>query len=277
VSVADRFAIPADIRERRQWVVWRRERRSGKETKVPYRAAAPAERASTTDPTTWAPFEKALAVVARGEADGPGFVFSEEDPFCGVDLDKCRDPESGELNAAAAAIVAELDSYTELSPSGAGVHVVVRARLKDGPRRRGPVEMYDRGRYFTITGARLTGVPHTPLPRQREVDALRARLFPAPVAAARPRGPQVVPVSDRGLLERAFAASNGAAFERLYQGDMSGYGSQSEADLALCAHLAYWTGGDPDRIDSLFRSSGLMRDKWERADYRQRTIGKALQ
>jgi putative DNA primase/helicase len=276
VSVADRFAVPADLRSRRQWVVWRRERRGGKETKVPYQAASPRARASSTASDTWAPFEKAVAVVARGEADGAGFVFYEEDPFCGVDLDGCRS-EGGELNAAAAAIVAELDSYTELSPSGSGVHVIVRARLDGGRCRRGPVEMYDRGRYFTITGARLAGIPHTPMPRQREIDALRVRLFPQP-ANTRPeaRGPRAVPESDRELLERALAASNGAAFERLWGGDTSGYGSHSEADLALCAHLAYWTGGDPDRIDQLFRSSGLMRDKWERQGYRARTIGKAV-
>ncbi len=82
---------------------------------------------------------------------------------------------------------------------------------------------------------------------------------------------------DRDLLDKASAASNGASFDALWRGDLSGYGSASEADLALCNHLAFWTGGDPARIDSLFRQSGLMRDKWDREDYRDRTIAKALE
>ena len=84
-------------------------------------------------------------------------------------------------------------------------------------------------------------------------------------------------LDDRDLLDKASAASNGADFDALWRGDLSGHGSASEADLALCNHLAFWTGGDPARIDSLFRQSGLMRDKWDREDYRDRTIAKALE
>jgi putative DNA primase/helicase len=129
VSGLDRFAIPGDLREPAQWVVWRRELRDGNETKVPYRAASPATRASTTDPRTWASFGRALDVFERGKADGLGFVFCERDPFTGVDLDHCRD-EGGELHPTAAALIGELDSYCEWSPSGQGVHVIVRARLE---------------------------------------------------------------------------------------------------------------------------------------------------
>jgi primase-polymerase (primpol)-like protein len=114
------------------------------------------------------------------------------------------------------------------------------------------------------------------MPRQRELDELRARLFPPPVSPSRPPGPRAVLQSDQDLLKRVFAAKNGAQVERLFNGDTTGYGSHSEADLALVAHLAFWTDADPDRIDRLFRSSGLMREKWERADYRVRTIAKAL-
>jgi putative DNA primase/helicase len=271
--VSDRFGIPAELRERRQWVVWRHENRHGKQTKVPYKANAPRERASTTDVSTWSPFERAAAVVASGRGDGPGFVFADSDPFAGVDLDGCRS-KTGELNAEAAAIVEALDSYTEASPSGRGVHVIVRGRLDGGRCRRGPVEIYDRGRYFAMTGERLPGVPHTPMPRQRQLDELRARLFPPP----RPRVHDFRPldVTDEELIRRACQARNGAVFERLWRGDIDGYPSRSEADMALCGLLAFWAGGDPDRIDRLFRRSGLMRDKWERADYRGRTIGKAI-
>jgi putative DNA primase/helicase len=246
VNPRDRFAIPAELRERSQWVVWRRESRDGHETKVPYRATSPQARASTTEARTWASFEPAATAVERGKADGLGFVFTPADPFCGVDLDHCRG-DSGELNSTAAAIIGELDSYSEWSPSGGGVHVIVRARLEGGRRRRGPVEIYDRGRYFTMTGARLEGLPHSPMPRQQELDKLRALLFvsPAQELPPRPPGARDAPEDDRELLERAFEARNGADVQRLWQGDTLGYSSHSEVDLALCAHLAYWTGGTP--------------------------------
>jgi primase-polymerase (primpol)-like protein len=253
--------------------VWRQETRDERPTKVPYRLDG-STRASTTDASTWTTFERAFDAYERVRAHGVGFVFTADDPFCGIDLDHVSD--GGELHPTAAAIVGELDSYAEWSPSGHGVHVIVRARLDGGRCRRGPVECYDRGRYFTVTGERLDGVPHSPMHRQRELDHLRARLFPPspPPASA---GAVPVLAEDRELLERAFGARNGADVRRLWEGDTAGYSSHSEADLALCAHLAYWTGGDPLRVDSLFRSSGLMRPKWERDDYRHRTIERALE
>lgn len=83
--------------------------------------------------------------------------------------------------------------------------------------------------------------------------------------------------SDEDLIEKAKNAENGDKFTRLWNGDISGYPSHSEADLALCDLLAFWTAGDRQRINSLFRNSGLFREKWERDDYRQGTIGKALE
>lgn len=275
MNAVNRFAIPVELRGRRQWVIWRRESRGGKETKVPYQAASPSMRASTRDASTWSPFERAASAVERGNASGMGFVFAPADPFCGVDLDGCRN-ESGQLNPIAAAIVDELDSYAEWSPSGSGVHLIARGRLQGRRCRRGPIEIYDRGRYFTVTGQRLEGVPHSPMPRQRELDDLWARLFPKVVSPPGRSGCRAVPEDDRDLLERVFAAKNGVEVERLFNGDTSCYGSHSEADLALVSHLAFWTNGDPERIDALFRASGLMREKWLRPDYRQRTIAKAL-
>jgi hypothetical protein len=83
-------------------------------------------------------------------------------------------------------------------------------------------------------------------------------------------------LSDNDVISRALSASNGERFSRLWNGDTSGYGSHSEADLALCGMLAFWTGGDASRIDFLFRQSGLYREKWDRKDYRNRTIAEAL-
>jgi putative DNA primase/helicase len=126
-------AIPAELRDRAQWVVWRLEQRRDRDarlkpTKVPYQASAPRSKASTTDARTWGIFEQAIAV--RG-FDGIGYVFAPDDPYAGVDLDGCVDAE-GELHPDAATIVAELDGYREVSPSGVGLHVVIRATLPRG-------------------------------------------------------------------------------------------------------------------------------------------------
>jgi putative DNA primase/helicase len=84
-------------------------------------------------------------------------------------------------------------------------------------------------------------------------------------------------LDDRDLLDRAFAAANGPKFRALWQGEINGYASASEAELALINMIAFWTGPDEHRIDQLFRQSGLIRPKWEqREEYRAATIAKAL-
>jgi hypothetical protein len=212
---------------------------------------------------------------------GIGFVFTPEDDLCGVDLDKCLDPETGEIEDWAREVIGELDSYTEISPSGTGVHILARAALPEGRNRRGRFEAYDRGRYFTVTGRHLAGTPQTIEGRQEELQNVLRRVFgeestnghTKPVATTEPIDNGL---SDSEVIQKALAASNGAKFSRLWNGDTEEYGSHSEADLALCGMLAFWTGGDAQRIDALFRQSGLYREKWDREDYRSRTIGEAL-
>ncbi len=257
-----------------QWVCWCREERDGKSTKVPYSPRS-GSRARSDDRETWGTFAKAREARRDGDYDGIGFVFTVDDPFCGVDLDGCIDPETGEIELWAMQVLGELDSYAEISPSGIGLHVIVRATLPEGRRRNGKVEMYDRGRFFTVTGDHLPGTPHSIEDRQEQIDALHARLFPrespAKNGAATLGGP-----TDAEVLRRAMSAANGARFAALWAGDRSGYASDSEADLALCSMLAFWTGPDEGRIASLFARSGLMREKWNREDYRRRTVSCAL-
>jgi hypothetical protein len=263
-------AIPAELRERPQWVLWRYEVRDGKSTKAPWQARHPDRRASSTDTRTWSPFEEAIASVEQ--ADGLGYVFSSDDPYFGVDLD-------GALSEAdQGAVMLCLDTYAEHSVSGTGYHVIGRGKLPEGSRnRRGPIEVYDRGRFFVMTGAHVRGAPETIEERQDELETVLAQFLPAREPAAHPTAePQPVDLADEELLERARAAKNGADFERLWTGDTSGHPSHSEADLALCSRLAFWTGRDPERIDRMFRASGLYREKWERNDYRTSTIEEAI-
>jgi putative DNA primase/helicase len=263
---ADR--IPFDLRGERRWVCWRYEERAGKATKVPITPeGAPAK---CNDPSTWATFQTCLAAATRnGQIAGIGFVLG--DGFAGVDLDHARDRGSGQIAEWAARIIDRLRSYTEISPSGTGIHIICRGSLPPGRRRKGPIEMYDADRYFTVTGVRINdyGIED----RSRELAELHAEIFSAPSVGGRD-----LPEEDRELIHRAMAARDGEKFRRLWQGQWQGeYPSHSEADLALCNLLAFWTGGDRERIDRLFRASGLYRDKWERADYREATIARALE
>ena len=149
--------IPDELKNYPNWVVWRIEERGGKPTKVPYTPGTN-RMASSTDPQTWRTFEDAWSDYGNGGiADGIGFVFTNT-PFCGVDLDHCLD-SNGKLDKMAAMVMAELQSYTERSPGGGGLHVIIKANLPPGRRRKGNVETYDTGRYFTVTGDHWPGTP----------------------------------------------------------------------------------------------------------------------
>ena len=141
--------IPEELRRRTQFVVYKIEKRNGKDTKVPYIAGGVGT-ASSTDSETWRPFDEAISALRTGRYDGIGFVFSSGDPYAGIDLDDCRDPATGELEDWAEEIIRDLDGYAEISPSGKGVHIIVRGKAPN--KRRGRVEAYSERRFFTMTG-----------------------------------------------------------------------------------------------------------------------------
>lgn len=165
-------SIPAELRDRKQWV--------GHRNKRPVQPNG--RPASSTDPATWGTFEQCAAAVESGKVDGVGFVFSEADPYAGIDLDKCRDPETGQIDPEALALVERLASYTEVSQSGRGLHIIVRATLPGTGRNAGGIEIYNKGRYFVMTGHHLDGTPTTIEARQDEVSTLYGELAPAPAA-----------------------------------------------------------------------------------------------
>src|SRR5918999_4820116 len=243
-----------DMRDLRQWLCWRSEERDGKPTKVPY-SPATGKRADSTVPETWTGYQEAVRVCKEQGYSGIGFVFTSEDDLCGVDLDKCLDPETGEIEPWAWAIIKELDSYTELSPSGTGVHVLVRATLPEGRNRKGRFEAYDRGRYFTVTGKHLVDTPQSIESRQEELQSVVQRVFGEESKNGHGEVSNATEsvsngLSDNEILKKASGASNGEKFRRLWAGDTSGYTSTSEADQALCTILAFWTGPDFEHIDA---------------------------
>jgi hypothetical protein len=243
--------------------------RPGKTDKLPINPQT-GSLASSTDPSTWGTFDQAREAVQRFRLQGVGFVFtdSDDDTFCGIDLDHCFDA-AGNLASEAQHWVDALNSYTERSVSGTGLHVIVKAVLPPGGCRKDGIEMYNAGRFFVMTGDVFDG--HASIEdRQEQVEAMHAAIFGRPEPRQNTGGVRPAPVNlaDADLIARAERAPNGAKFTALMRGDTSGYDSPSEADLALTAILAFWTGGDSARVDSLFRQSGLFRPKkWDRKHF----------
>jgi len=268
--------IPNELKEYPHWVCWAVEQRAGKETKVPY--SPHGGKAKADDPSTWGTFEQAKTYLEQHEnLAGIGYVFSADDPFCGIDLDKCRDAESGIIETDAQKIIEDFGSYTEISPSGRGVHIIISGKKEGNKCRKDKIEIYDSERYFTVTGNVLNehgGIEE----RQEQLDKLYDSLFAQrEEKSSASKQPAKVSLDDRTIIEKAKRAKDGAKFTALWEGNIEGYRSQSEADLALCCLLAFWTGGDDERIDRLFRQSGLNRAKLDREDYVERTIDAALE
>ncbi|MBR1438647.1 MAG: hypothetical protein IJ587_08945, partial [Synergistaceae bacterium] len=259
--------------------------------------------ARSNAPETWGILREAEAALRVGDFDGLGFEFGNFPSgtlrVSGIDLDHVV-WEDGTLEPFAAEIVELMNSYTEYSPSGTGLHILCKTALKDIGRKRSikdtcAIEMYTYGRYFTVTG-KIFGEAQEVAERSEEfwevyesyfgkvVESFNHPPLSHKIASNKPQDREreespkqsVLSVTDRELLKKMFVSRSGIEIERLFRGDWSGYGSQSEADLALVSHLMFWTQRDEARVDSLFRQSGLMRPKWEREDYRERTIGMAI-
>lgn len=154
-----RSNVPEELKARRQWMAWRRgeTKADGRFDKPPVSLRGGYD-GSTNNPGDWGTFEEAVAFAERQELPGVEFVFTEDDPYCGVDLDHCRDPETGTIQGWARDSIRELDSYTEVSPSGTGVKVFLRGSV---PRSINTerIEIYDSKQPFTVTGKRVGGTP----------------------------------------------------------------------------------------------------------------------
>ncbi len=261
--------LPEEMRAYSQWVVWRYVYRDGqKPTKVP-RDPKTGGPASVSDAGTWGTFDQACN--AAHNYDGIGFVFTETDPFAGIDLDDAEGDEAA--LRIQQKIFHEMGSYAERSPSGKGLHIIVRGHVPYG-RRRGKVELYSSGRFFTMTGDVYNNVPIAD--RQVLISALWQELSginePHDVC-----GETVEKLSDVEVIEKASGAANREKFLKLYRGEWQGdYPSQSEADQAYMNLLAFNTQHRA-QLARLFRASPLgQRKKAEREDYVGRMISNSL-
>ncbi|HVP76733.1 MAG TPA: hypothetical protein VMV04_02460, partial [Thermodesulfobacteriota bacterium] len=278
--------IPQELVGKPRWVGWKwvwREGENGKPgkwTKPPYDVKT-GKIASSTDPSTWESFDKAYQAYKTNGYDGIGFVLNGE--YTGFDFDDSRDPSNGQISEPSLSEIVRLNSYTEMSPGMEGLKTLVRAKLPKGGHHGERMGVFDIGRYFCITGHVIEGVSKRIESRQSEVDYFLKRFYPGDFGEngnGQPRtegsGPSPKIPSDVDLIQKATKAANGAKFKKLWDGDHGDYPSQSEADFALCLILSFWTGRNAARIDSLFRQSGLMREKWDEKHYGDgRTYGQA--
>lgn len=279
--------IPSELKRLKNWVCWSAvpdDKRAGKIKKLPVNPYTGGG-AQSNNPDTWSDFDTALN--ASAQFTGIGFMFGGCDYF-GVDIDGVQD-DVREFIDGGGGIVSEfvnaLQSYTELSQSGNGIHIICKGTLPKRGRRKGNVEMYEDGRFFVMTGNSISHYAEIADCTER-IKPLHEKYIGGGKTEPSRNFVQSIaqigaPSSVSEILEAARNAKNGATFSALYSGDFSGYTSQSEADMALCNMLAFWTRCDAELMDAMFRQSGLMRDKWDRqqsgSTYGALTIQKAVE
>lgn len=289
----------------KRWVNYRVEAKAdGKPTKVPYSVTG--RHASSTDPATWATLDEAMRVSKQ-----VGIVFTPEKLLLGVDIDHCLvDGEiSHEKEGEIREFVAAAETYVEVSPSGDGLHLyfTLTEPMELQANRHANFEAYTAGRYFTVTGR-----PYGEQKEVREIEELEAISLLSILGypwgkenrseelrasdVHRESGYDIegdkisteilnsgfkrdYAWTDLEMLNKMFTSKNGDAIKALYNGDLTAHaGDNSKADMALCAHLAFWTGRDAASMERMWLASplGARGKTQDRRDYRDRTIAEAI-
>ncbi|WP_274316320.1 phage/plasmid primase, P4 family [Staphylococcus hyicus] len=277
--------IPYELQELDHWCCFKIEQgTNGRKTKRPYNPLTN-ELAKSNDESTWVSFEDAASLSVN--YDGVGFFFKE--PYIGVDLDDVSEEiteylENDDSDNIISEFIDVLETYAEISPSGNGIHLILKGELPPKGRRRGNVEIYDKGRFFTMTGKNIGGYQGITEDEMNKLSYLHSKYILKPdtekkvINTSKGFGNDL---SAEQIIDIAKKSKNGLRFTTLFEGDWSQfYSSQSEADLAFCNDLAFWTARDPHKMDEIFRKSVLYRDKWDNTHgddtYGNQTISKAI-
>lgn len=280
--------IPLELKELKQWIVWKLELgKDDKLTKVPYRIDFPGAHASSTNPKSWTTFDNAVFTFQNEKGySGIGFVFSKDDPYIGIDFDKCIEKSTGLVYPSIEQDILSLNSYTEISQSGTGIHVIGKGVNPDPDGkggRKGFFEMYSRDRYFAITGNiyqnfpnSISNIPSLYLDTIYKKYIIKLPTETKPKTLTELKSRNNLYLGDEEILSICEKAQNSVKFNSLWRGNASGYPSQSEAELALCNILAFYTK-DANQLQRLLRCSGMYRKKMDRVDYITSTITKSLQ
>lgn len=279
--------VASELKVLKRWVCFKVEGlENGKTTKRPYNALS-GGLANVNDELTWTNFNTALKGCVKYKCDGIGFILGHG--IFGIDLDNHPDKDGNypltdeEFQKLTDEFVTNLDSYSEKSQSGKGVHIICQGILPPGSRRKkgSPVEMYDKSRFFAFTGDVIHNVPINN--REKEVVPLWEKYVKSDIVIdekvkERKHVPDELKLNDQEVIDTALASSSGEKFYRYYNdGDISMNGNDhSSADMAFCCMLAFWCNGDEEQMDRIFRNSALYREKWDKyrgeKTYGQRTI-----
>jgi hypothetical protein len=249
-------SIPTRLKKFPFWAVWKAEKRAnGKLNKAP-RDPRTGTFAKVNDVTTFSSFADAKKAYDAGGYDGIGLLICSQKKIIGVDIDDCL--SGGILTQESQRIINELGTYTEKSPSGKGIRCIGKSDqvLSLNGCRKGSVELYTDRRFLTITGHRLN---------ENEVRQCRIPFQKIHVGIFNNADPNP---TERNL--------DSIKQSPLFKGDIAGFDSQSHAEFALCCLLCRDGITDPKEIYEIFATSGLKRQKWERQDYLDRTIEKAI-
>ena len=274
--------IPQELKNLNRWVLWKLKiNEKGKSTKIPINAKN-GYGAKSNDSETWVSFDEAISKVEYFNCKGVGFMLGNG--YFGIDIDHQLD--NVELINE---FILTLNSYTEISQSGEGIHIICKGALPVGNRRKGNIEMYDNARFFAMTGNAINEGANLE-DRTEEVKPLYYKYLGDKeeenkdgdyVYKTDYKNQTYSELTDEEVLIKAQESTNGNLFTCLYYGQWEGlYESQSQADLSFCSLLAFWTCKNEEQIDRIFRSSKLYRTKWDEkrgnTTYAKMTISKAI-
>lgn len=269
--------IPTELKIIPNWLLWKLENRKGKQTKVPYQPNG--NNASVNDSGTWCDFETALNAMKRGGFNGIGFVVTGDMGYIFIDWDKCREPVTGEFKPGILEEIRSTQSYSEISQSETGAHSICRGVKPGEACKKNDREMYTSGRFFVMTGNHISGTPTTIQEAPKEaIQTIYNNMVgntPAPVDnnKTKQRSPDL---TDEQIVSLLMGSRLADTFEALWDGIKTEYANDaSVADYHLCRLIAFYTQ-TPAQIERIARRSNLVRDKWDRVDYVERTISEAI-
>lgn len=276
--------VPKELKDLKRWVCFKIETvENGRKTKRPYNALS-GNFAKVNNELTWTTFNTAINGCVKFNCDGLGFVLGNG--IVGIDLDRHDEDTQTqeEFDVIAKEFIDTLDSYTEFSQSGNGIHIICKGKLPEGSRRKGNVEMYDENRFFAFTGNIIKQEPIKE--KQEQIVSLWEKyvktIQQTPIIERKYINLPTLQLSDDDVIQTAINSSQGGMFYAYYKnGDISINGNDhSASDLAFCNMLAFWTNKDKLQMDRIFRNSGLMRDKWDEyrgtKTYGEITLDKAI-
>ena len=274
------MSIPKELKENCLWCGWKYEIKDGRNTKIPYNPQT-LQRARSDDPSTFKTYACAEDAFVGGYVDGLGIRICNG--YSAIDIDHCV--TDGFLSDAALDICTSMKSYSEKSPSGEGIRVIFKSSDfvfdKEKYYIKNPnngIEIYMDGvtnRFVTITGNAVYGYPVVENNEALQQILDKYMLRPEKKQKSDQKTHIEANLSEDQILSKAMKNYN---FSSLFNGNMSSYNNDhSSADLALCNMLAFWTGKDFEKIDSIFKKSQLYREKWDREDYKKMTIEKAIE